>query len=182
MFSEGWGDLCQYLFPVSSSAQIMHPWSWNEPTQSYSTSMLSDTTQKATTCHLLYLQWRSLARRCDWFWGSQRPRPSEAEGGWPASAPVLRERVQSVLSLPTQAPPMLLGPSGVAWNKAFWETSWPKGVECRGDGDENGKLGEIGILGRGKGQRGKRRCRRTWKCHGRGCEEWRSRWRGWWWR
>ena len=94
------------------------------------TSALSDTTGPLMTRRLPYLRWRSLAGRCGWFWGSQRPRPSEAEGGWPASAPVLRGRVQSVLSLPTQAPPMLLGPSGAAWNKASWETSRPEGEEA----------------------------------------------------
>lgn len=128
------------------------------------TSMLSDTTEMAARHRRLYLQWRSLAGRCGWFWGSQRPRPSEAEGGWPASAPVLRGRVQSVMSLPTQSPPMLVGPNGAAWKKASWETSRQEEEKARRrDWDWNARGGgrRNRVLGKRNGSERKLRCRRT---------------------
>lgn len=41
-----------------------------------------------------------------------------------------------MFSLSAQSPPMLLRPSRAAWDKASWETGWPRKEERRDDGAE----------------------------------------------
>lgn len=56
---------------------------------------------------------------------------------------------------------MLLGPSGVAWNKASCKTSQPEAEEARsGDGDEIGEGGKRRVLRKKKRSE---RMRKYWK-------------------